>query len=140
MRYDVSFKIGDYVGPMNYEFTGDDDLWVLLDGKVVLDLGGIHQAASDTVDIWEKLGKQLMSLLLKKRKEHTLTVLYMERGAGNSNCKMKFTLPSASIAEVSQVPMAELNLQKVNKENKGLQGARFTLVMMQQAKHRLHIP
>ena len=129
MRYDVSFKIGDYVGPMNYEFTGDDDLWVLLDGKVVLDLGGIHQAASETVDIWEKLGKTVDELTPEeKEKEHTLTVLYMERGAGNSNCKMKFTLPSASIAEVSQVPMAELNLQKVNKENKGLEGARFTLV------------
>lgn len=129
MRYDVLFKIGDYVGPMNYEFTGDDDLWVLLDGKVVLDLGGIHQAAGETVDIWKKLGKTADELTPEeKEKEHTLTVLYMERGAGDSNCKMKFTLPSASIAEVSQVPMAELNLQKVNKENKGLQGARFTLV------------
>ncbi|NUN85876.1 SpaA isopeptide-forming pilin-related protein [Coprococcus comes] len=129
MRYDVLFKIGDYVGPMNYEFTGDDDLWVLLDGKVVLDLGGIHQAASETVDIWEKLGKTADELTPEgKEKEHTLTVLYMERGAGESNCKMKFTLPSASIAEVSQVPMAELNLQKVNKNNEGLQGARFTLV------------
>ena len=129
MRYDVLFKIGDYVGPMNYEFTGDDDLWVLLDGKVVLDLGGIHQAASETVDIWEKLGKTADQLTPEeKEKEHTLTVLYMERGAGESNCKMKFTLPSASIAEVSQVPMAELNLQKVNKNNEGLQGARFTLV------------
>lgn len=129
MRYDVLFKIGDYVGPMNYEFTGDDDLWVLLDGKVVLDLGGIHQAAGETVDIWEKLGKTADQLTPEeKEKEHTLTVLYMEQGAGESNCKMKFTLPSASIAEVSQVPMAELNLQKVNKENKGLEGARFTLV------------
>ena len=129
MRYDVLFKIGDYVGPMNYEFTGDDDLWVLLDGKVVLDLGGIHQAASETVDIWEKLGKTADQLTPEeKEKEHTLTVLYMEGGAGESNCKMKFTLPSASIAEVSQVPMAELNLQKVNKNNEGLQGARFTLV------------
>lgn len=129
MRYDVLFKIGDYVGLMNYEFTGDDDLWVLLDGKVVLDLGGIHQAAGETVDIWEKLGKTADQLTPEeKEKEHTLTVLYMERGAGESNCKMKFTLPSASIAEVSQVPMAELNLQKVNKENKGLEGARFTLV------------
>ena len=129
MRYDVLFKIGDYVGPMNYEFTGDDDLWVLLDGKVVLDLGGIHQAANETVDIWDKLGKTADELTPdEKEKEHTLTVLYMERGAGESNCKMKFTLPSASIAEVSQVPMAELNLQKVNKENKGLEGARFTLV------------
>ncbi|WP_270223269.1 SpaA isopeptide-forming pilin-related protein [Coprococcus sp. AF99-45] len=129
MRYDVLFKIGDYVGPMNYEFTGDDDLWVLLDGKVVLDLGVIHQAASETVDIWEKLGKTADELTPEgKEKEHTLTVLYMERGAGESNCKMKFTLPSASIAEVSQVPMAELNLQKVNKNNEGLQDARFTLV------------
>ena len=129
MRYDVPFKIGDYVGPMNYEFTGDDDLWVLLDGKLVLDLGGIHKAASGTVNIWEKLEKTANQLTPEeKEQEHTLTVLYMERGAGESNCKMKFTLPSASIAEVSQVPMAELNLQKVNKENKGLEGARFTLV------------
>ena len=129
MRYDVPFKIGDYVGPMNYEFTGDDDLWVLLDGKLVLDLGGIHSAADGTVDIWKELGKTADQLTPKeKEQEHTLTVLYMERGAGESNCKMKFTLPSASIAEVSQVPMAELNLQKVNKNNEGLQGARFTLV------------
>lgn len=133
MRYDVSFKIGDYVGPMNYEFTGDDDLWVLLNGKLVLDLGGIHEAVGGTVDIWKELEKELgkpadQLTPEEKEKERTLTVLYMERGAGNSNCKMKFTLPSASIAEVSQVPMAELNLQKVNKENKGLEGARFTLV------------
>lgn len=129
MRYDVPFKIGDYVGPMNYEFTGDDDLWVLLDGKLVLDLGGSHSAADGTVDIWKELGKTAGQLTPEeKEKEHTLTVLYMERGAGESNCKMKFTLPSASIAEVSQVPMAELNLQKVNKNNEGLQGARFTLV------------
>ena len=129
MRYDVPFKIGDYVGPMNYEFTGDDDLWVLLDGKLILDLGGIHSAADGTVDIWKKLGKTAAQLTPEeKEQEHTLTVLYMERGAGESNCKMKFTLPSASIAEVSQVPMAELNLRKVNKNNEGLQGARFTLV------------
>ena len=129
MRYDVPFKIGDYVGPMNYEFTGDDDLWVLLDGKLILDLGGIHSAADGTVDIWKKLGKTAAQLTPEeKEQEHTLTVLYMERGAGESNCKMKFTLPSASIAEVNQVPMAELNLRKVNKNNEGLQGARFTLV------------
>lgn len=128
MRYDVSFKIGDYVGPMNYEFTGDDDLWVLLDGNVVLDLGGIHQAASGNVNIWEKLGKTADQLTSEeKEQEHTLTVLYMERGAGDSNCKMKFTLPNARVAQVTQEPLADFSFKKVNTKNEGLEGASFRL-------------
>ena len=71
MRYDVSFKIGDYVGPMNYEFTGDDDLWVLLDGKLVLDLGGIHGAADGTVDIWKELGKTADQLTSEEKEKGT---------------------------------------------------------------------
>ena len=74
MRYDVLFKIGDYVGPMNYEFTGDDDLWVLLDGKVVLDLGGIHQVAGETVDIWEKLGKTADQLTPEEKESSIISV------------------------------------------------------------------
>lgn len=58
MRYDVTFKIGDYVGPLNYKFTGDDDLWVVLDGKkIVIDLGGIHSAATGNVDLWNYIGQ-----------------------------------------------------------------------------------
>ncbi|MDY4403603.1 fibro-slime domain-containing protein, partial [Blautia sp.] len=92
MRYDVTFKIGDYVGPLNYNFTGDDDLWVVLDGKkIVIDLGGIHDAATETVNLWKYVQDE------DKEKEHTLTILYMERGANLSNCQMEFTLPSARI-------------------------------------------
>lgn len=128
MRYDVRFKIGDYVGPMNYEFTGDDDLWVLLDGKVILDLGGIHDAANETVDIWEKLSKTAGELTVKdKEAEHKLTVLYMERGAGESNCQMKFTLPNARVAQVTQKPLADFSFKKVNTKNGALEGAAFRL-------------
>lgn len=122
MRYDVTFKIGDYVGPLNYKFTGDDDLWVVLDGnKIVIDLGGIHQAAEKKVDLWDYVGHN-------DENEHTLTILYMERGAGASNCQMEFTLPSARVSEVTNVPTTDLVLKKVNKSQEALGGARFNLV------------
>lgn len=128
MRYDVTFKIGDYVGPLNYTFTGDDDLWVVLDGKhIVIDLGGIHQAAEKTVDLWDYV-KGEDGEIIDKEKEHTLTILYMERGAYESNCQMEFTLPSARISEVTNVPTTDLVLKKVNKSQDALSGARFTLV------------
>ena len=128
MRYDVTFKIGDYVGPLNYTFTGDDDLWVVLDGKqIVIDLGGIHDAATKTVDLWDYV-KGEDGEIIDKEKEHTLTILYMERDAYLSNCQMDFTLPSARISEVTNVPTTDLVLKKVNKKQEALSGARFTLV------------
>lgn len=128
MRYDVTFKIGDYVGPLNYTFTGDDDLWVVLDGQhIVIDLGGIHQAAEKKVDLWDYV-KGEDGEIIDKEKEHTLTILYMERGAYKSNCQMEFTLPSARISEVTNVPTTDLVLKKVNKSQDALSGARFNLV------------
>ena len=123
LRYDIKFTLGDYIGALNYNFTGDDDLWVVLDGdKVVIDLGGIHSEATDKVDLWEYLKNT------DKNAEHTLTVLYMERGAGASNCKMEFTLPNATISQVTTDPLGTLELQKVNSnKEQGLNGARFTL-------------
>lgn len=60
MRYDIEFKIGDYLGNLNYTFKGDDDLWAVLDanengGKVVIDLGGIHSALDKSVDLWKTI-------------------------------------------------------------------------------------
>ena len=133
MRYDVTFKIGDYVGPLNYTFTGDDDLWVVLTRKdnnkqdIVIDLGGIHDAETADVDLWEYIGDPAKLTEEDKQAEYKLTVLYMERGAGASNCSMKFTLPEARISEVSSVPMADLVIQKVNSKGEKLSGAEFSL-------------
>lgn len=133
MRYDVTFKIGDYVGPLNYSFTGDDDLWVVLTRndnnaqRIVVDLGGIHNAATADVNLWDYIGNPESLSDEEKQVEYKLTVLYMERGAGKSNCKMNFTLPEARISEVTSVPMTDLVIQKVDSSGKKLQGAEFSL-------------
>lgn len=128
MRYDVTFKIGDYVGPLNYKFTGDDDLWVVLDGKkIVIDLGGIHSAAEKTVDLWDSIGQAANLTEAQKQQNHTLTILYMERGAGESNCQMEFTLPSAKIQQVDQTQMTNISFYKTDAEGNGLPGAQFSL-------------
>ena len=128
MRYDVTFKIGDYVGPLNYKFTGDDDLWVVLDGKkIVIDLGGIHSAATGNVDLWNYIGQAANLTEAQKQQTHTLTILYMERGAGASNCEMKFTLPSAKIQQVDKTKMTNISFYKTDAEGKGLPGAQFSL-------------
>lgn len=133
MRYDVEFEIGDYVGPMDYKFTGDDDLWVLLDGKVVIDVGGIHDALEGSTDLWEELGysngrRPGPNETAAKTKKHRITVLYMERGAGASNCQMEFTLPNSRILDVTEVPKATLSLKKVNSKDEAISGATFKLV------------
>lgn len=92
-----------------------------MEKKIVIDLGGIHQAAKKEVNLWDYVKH-------KDENEHTLTILYMERGAYESNCQMEFTLPSARISEVTNVPTTDLVLKKVNKSQDALSGARFTLV------------
>ena len=130
MRYDINFKLGDYVGPLNYSFTGDDDLWVLLDGKVVIDLGGIHEALSAKTNLWTALGSEEgvgATSDEDKKKNHRLTILYMERGAFKSNCKMEFTIPNATILQVTTDAIGKLSFTKVDKQGTGLSGATFGL-------------
>lgn len=139
MRYDIEFTIGDYLGDLNYSFTGDDDLWAILDakengGQVVIDLGGIHSALDKKVDLWEILlnkkdPKEEDKLKYADRdKKHTLTILYMERGAYESNCKMNFTLPNSRIVTPSTIPTADLTLKKVNTSDEGIANTTFKLV------------
>lgn len=99
---------------MVFDFTGDDDVWVFIDGVLVLDLGGIRQAldgsinfatgkitydkpqsngnspAATIAEAFSKAGEKWDSTPYKT---HHLSFFYLERGDGGSNCKIKFNLP-----------------------------------------------
>lgn len=105
MQYKVKFSLTeDYVGPLNYIFFGDDDLWVFLDNQLVLDIGGVHSSVGQYVDLWDYLDQGSSG-------EHTLSIYYTERGASGSTCYMNFTLPSVSSSTIEQ-DTGELRVSK----------------------------
>ena len=88
---------------MIFSFSGDDDVWVFVDGKLVLDLGGVHQRASGTINFntgvvtvngseQPKL-ENIFGNEFSDYSTHTLAFFYLERGRGESNCSLKFNLP-----------------------------------------------
>lgn len=90
MQYAVEFELSeDYVGPLEYYFFGDDDMWVFLDNQLVCDIGGVHSSVGEYVNLWDYLQKG-------SKGKHTLSFFYTERGASGSTCWMQFTLPSVS--------------------------------------------
>lgn len=105
--------------PIEFNFSGDDDVWVFIDGQLVLDVGGDHDVVEGTINFENKTAtvdrvknsnsnnggddrvikdvvKDFSDILDKAdyfTKEHTLTMFYMERGLWESNMKITFNFP-----------------------------------------------
>ena len=108
--------------PIIFEFSGDDDLWVFIDGKLAMDIGGIHQPTAGTINfqtgvVTVQNGEsetdtrtQLTQSQFNTRfpdlydgKKHTMQVFYIERGGCDSNCRIKFNLTQYGDVEFEKV-------------------------------------
>ena len=104
--------------PIEFNFSGDDDVWVFIDGKLALDVGGAHSPATGTLnfntlkatvsDVKASAGDgspaTVTDFTLKGEKtaEHTLTMFYMERGMWESNMKVTFNFPDENQLQVEK--------------------------------------
>jgi fibro-slime domain-containing protein len=77
-----------YNGGETFQFEGDDDLWVFINGKRVIDLGGLHSPAKGMVN----LDASATALGLTKGGTYLLELFHAERHTSASHFRVDTTL------------------------------------------------
>jgi fibro-slime domain-containing protein len=81
MKISAQFK---YVKGQYFEFRGDDDVWVFINNRLVVDIGGCHNPEEGAVD--------LDSLGLTEGEEYPFHIFFSERQVTGSNFKMRTSI------------------------------------------------
>ncbi len=81
MKVSAQFR---YVRGQYFEFRGDDDVWVFINNRLVVDIGGCHNPEEGAVDL-DTMG-------LVEGQEYPFHIFFSERNATGSNFKMRTSI------------------------------------------------
>lgn len=77
-----------YNGGEVFTFTGDDDLWMFINGKLALDIGGLHPPVTDSI----MLDAQAAALGIAPGNVYTMDIFHAERHSDGSNFRIDTTI------------------------------------------------
>lgn len=87
-----------YKPGLKFNFRGDDDIWVFIDNKLAVDLGGTHLAAPGYVKLDNFTGK---SGKLVSGSEYDLDIFFCDRRTTMSNVRIKTNMYIRQSSEVT---------------------------------------
>jgi fibro-slime domain-containing protein len=90
-----------YNGGEVFTFQGDDDVWVFINDKLAIDLGGIHAQETQTVD----LDAQASNLGISKGNVYSLAVFNAERHVVQSNFRIDTTMVFTDCGQIDGIPI-----------------------------------